>query len=67
VKFAKEKNMKLNYKEMTYDELVNTILYCQKELNNRGTITQCKNIFFTGKQKSKFITFEPLQTTHNSD
>jgi hypothetical protein len=53
--------MKINYKEMTYDELINTIIYCQKELNNRGTITQCKNVFYTGKQKTKLITKENKQ------
>ncbi len=40
--FSKE----INFKELTHDNLIDLIYYCQKELQNRGTITQRINIFF---------------------
>ena len=59
--------MKLHYKKMTYVELISTILDCQIELYKRGTITKCRNIFFTDKQKCEFITIEPLQSEVTND
>jgi hypothetical protein len=56
--------MTINYKDMSHDELIGTILLCQHELNNRGTVTHCKHVAWTGKQKTKYITFEQIHTSH---
>lgn len=49
---------KINFKNLSYDELIKLIVASQKELEERGTITQCKNIFYKeGKGiKCEFIT-----------
>jgi len=59
--------MEINYKKCTYDELLQIIRDCQKELDNRGTITNCRNVFFKNKEHTIFITNEPCQTSHNND
>jgi hypothetical protein len=52
--------IKLNYNEMTFSELIDTIRECQNELyTNRFTTTQCYNIANkTGKKKMILIDYE---------
>jgi hypothetical protein len=40
----------LNYNKMGYKELIDTIISCQKELENRGTTTFCFNVFSKGEE-----------------
>lgn len=49
---------KINYKSLSYDELIGLIKETQLELEKRGTITWCKNVYYTEKknQKVEFIT-----------
>ena len=47
--------MEINYKKSSYRELIEMIKDCQVELKKRGTITQCKNVFWTKENKAKVV------------
>jgi hypothetical protein len=49
------KMIKLNYEEMMALELLETIKDCQKELERRGTITECFNVFWKPNSNIKTI------------
>ena len=54
----KPKNMvTIDYKKLTYDELVSIIRESQIELYERGTVTNCKVMFckINSSKKSKLI------------
>lgn len=50
----------LNWKELSHHELIETIQLAQKELEDRGTITNCRSIYYVPEkdQKTEYITHD---------
>jgi hypothetical protein len=53
--------VKVDFETLSFQELVNIIVECQKELWDRGTTTKCYNIYNHGKDVPVYLGVEKLK------